>query len=52
MKRKSKYIEQKAFNKIKHIVDHNNLLSYTYLSKQFYIQTNDSALQQGEGLSQ
>ena len=41
MKLEQKYAKQKAFEKIKFIVDCNNLLDYTDLNKPFDIQTDD-----------
>ena len=45
-------VEQDAFNKIKNIVDHNTLLTYTDLNEIFKVHTNDSAFQLGAVISQ
>ena len=45
-------IEQNTFNKIKRIVDHDTLLTYSYFNEEFKIHTNDSNFQLGAVISQ
>ena len=45
-------MEQKEFDDIKCVVDHNNLLVYMYFNKRFDIHTDDRDLQLGEAIIQ
>ena len=52
VKLKWTYVEQKAFDDIKHDVDQNTLLAYTDFKKCFDIHTDDSNYQLGAVISQ